>query len=322
MPSDLQVGVVFPQMEVGADLGAVRAWAQAVNELGYHHAMLYDHVVGADPKVHEGWNRDYNVKTTFHEPMVLFGYLAGVTSLGMLNGILVLPQRQTVLVAKQAAEIDILTGGQYRLGVAIGWNRVEYDALGQDFSTRGRRIEEQVELLRRLWQEESVTFDGEFDHVHGVGLAPLPLQRPIPIWFGGQSETAYRRAGRLGDGWIPEMVVDDSLFEAIEIVESAARDAGRDPSDIGMEGRVRWGTGGVEQIVGDIDAWRGAGASHVAVNTMMAPSGRWRQDEQIGLEGMDEHLEALSALAKEIGLQPRSAAVIREEEVHGSPTAA
>jgi alkanesulfonate monooxygenase SsuD/methylene tetrahydromethanopterin reductase-like flavin-dependent oxidoreductase (luciferase family) len=192
------------------------------------------------------------------------------------------------------------------LGVAIGWNHVEYDALGQDFSTRGRRIEEQVGLLRRLWQEESVTFHGEFDEVNGVGLAPRPLQRPIPIWFGGQSAVAYRRAGRLGDGWIPEMVVDDSLFEAKEIVESAARDAGRDPSAIGMEGRVRWGTGGVEEIVTDIDGWREAGATHVSINTMMAPSGRWRQDEQIGLKGMAEHLDALRAIAHEIGLEPRS----------------
>jgi probable F420-dependent oxidoreductase len=307
MGDELKIGVVFPQMETGADPGGIRAWARAVDEAGYHHVMLYDHVVGADPAVHEGWKGDYTVKTPFHEPMVLFGFLAGLTSMEMLSGILVAPQRQTVLVAKQAAEVDILTGGRFRMGVAIGWNHVEYEALGVDFTTRGRRVNEQVALLRRLWQEESVSFDGEFDTVRGIGLAPLPIQRPIPIWFGGQSPVAYRRAGRLGDGWIPEMGVDDSLAEAMAIVEQAARDAGRDPAVIGMQGRVRWGSGGVDQIIRDIERWREVGATHVAVNTMMAPSGRWRQDEQIGLPGMDDHIAALQAIADELRLEARSA---------------
>ena len=307
MPDALKIGVVFPQMETGADPDGIRAWARAVDEAGYHHVMLYDHVVGADPAVHQGWKGDYTVKTPFHEPMVLFGFLAGLTSMEMLSGILVAPQRQTVLVAKQAAEVDILTHGRFRMGVAIGWNHVEYDSLGMDFGTRGRRLDEQVALLRRLWQEGSVTFEGEFDAVQGVGLAPLPIQRPIPIWFGGQTPIAYRRAGRLGDGWIPEMGVDGSLFEAIGIVEQAARDAGRDPSTIGMQGRVRWGEGGVDQIVRDIGRWREAGATHVAINTMMAPSGRWRQDEQVGLPGIDDHIAALRAVAEDLRLEPRTA---------------
>jgi probable F420-dependent oxidoreductase len=307
MEDDLKIGAVFPQMETGADPDGIRAWARAVDEAGYHHVMLYDHVVGADTAVHEGWKGDYTVKTPFHEPMVLFGFLAGLTSMEMLSGILVVPQRQTVLVAKQAAEVDILTNGRLRMGVAIGWNHVEYESLGVDFTTRGRRINEQVALLRRLWQEESVSFEGEFDSVRGVGLAPLPIQRPIPIWFGGQSPVAYRRAGRLGDGWIPEMGVDDSLVEALAIIEQAALEAGRDPADIGMQGRVRWGEGGVDQILRDIELWREAGATHVAVNTMMAPSGRWRQDEQIGLPGLDDHIAALQAIADELGLSARPA---------------
>jgi probable F420-dependent oxidoreductase len=225
----------------------------------------------------------------------------------LLSGILVTPQRQTVLVAKQAAEVDILSGGRFRMGVAIGWNNVEYDSLGMDFATRGPRIEEQVALLRLLWQRESVTFEGEFDRVRGVGLAPRPVQRPIPIWFGGQSKIAYRRAGRLGDGWIPEMSVDDSLFEAMAVVEQAARDAGRDPRSIGMQGRVRWGEGGAPQIVADIELWRRAGATHVAINTMMAPSGRWRQDEQVGLPGMRDHIAALHETAAALELRPRLA---------------
>src|SRR4051812_21012138 len=140
----MHIGVVFPQTELGADVGAVRAYGQRVEELGFRHVLAYDHVVGADPAVHEGWDGPYDVRTTFHEPMVLFGYLAALTSLELVTGIIILPQRQTALVAKQAAEVDLLTSGRFRLGVGLGWNRVEYEALGQDFSTRGKRIDEQV----------------------------------------------------------------------------------------------------------------------------------------------------------------------------------
>src|SRR3984957_11348408 len=180
----MTTGVVFPQTEIGADAGAVRAYAQRVEELGFTHLLAYDHVVGADPAVHEGWDGPYDVTTTFHEPLVLFGYLAALTSLELVTGIIILPQRQTALVAKQAAEVDLLTGGRLRLGVGLGWNAVEYEALGQEFGNRGRRVEEQVALLRRLWTEPSVTFEGDFERVTGAGLAPLPVQRPIPVWFG------------------------------------------------------------------------------------------------------------------------------------------
>src|ERR1700729_471923 len=200
----MQIGVVFPQTELGGDVGAVRAYVRRVEELGYRHVLAYDHVVGADPAVHSGWSGPYDVTTTFHEPFVLFGYMAGVSSLELVTGIIILPQRQTALVAKQAAEVDLLSGGRFRLGIGLGWNAVEYEALGQDFSSRGRRAEEQVDLLRRLWTEPSVTYEGRFDRVTGAGLAPLPVQRPIPIWFGAQSERAYRRAGGLGDGWFPQ----------------------------------------------------------------------------------------------------------------------
>src|ERR1700729_2801818 len=196
----MRIGVVFPQTELGGDAGAVRAWAQRAGELGFTHVLAYDHVAGADPAVHTGWDGPYDVHTTFHEPMVLYGYLAAVTSMELVTGIVILPQRQTVLVAKQAAEVDLLTGGRLRLGVGIGWNRVEYEALGEDFSTRGKRCDEQVELMRKLWTEPSVTFSGSYHHVTGAGLAPLPVQRPIPVWFGASSPRALRRAGRLGGG--------------------------------------------------------------------------------------------------------------------------
>src|SRR5207249_483344 len=199
----VQIGVVFPQTELGADAGAVRAYAERVGQLGYAHILVYDHVVGADPAVHQGWQGPYDVHTTFHEPMVLFGYLAALTSLELVTGIIILPQRQTVLAAKQAAEVDLLTRGRFRFGVGLGWNAVEYEALGTNFSNRGRRLDEQVVLLRRLWTEQTVTFEGTYERITGAGLAPLPIQRPIPIWFGAASPPAYRRAGRLSDGWFP-----------------------------------------------------------------------------------------------------------------------
>lgn len=181
----MRIGVVFPQTELGGDVGAVRSYGQRVEELGYRHLLAYDHVVGADPKVHKGWNGPYDIHTTFHEPLVMFGYLAAVTtSLELVTGIVILPQRQTVLVAKQAAEVDLLSVGRLRLGVGVGWNPVEYEALGEDFHTRGARSEEQVELMRMLWTQEPVTYQGKFHRVTGAGLAPLPIQRPIPVWFG------------------------------------------------------------------------------------------------------------------------------------------
>jgi probable F420-dependent oxidoreductase len=282
----MRIGVVFPQTEIGADAGAVRAYATRVEELGYRHVLAYDHVVGADPAVHAGWQGPYDVTTTFHEPMVLFGYLAGITSLELVTGIIILPQRQTALVAKQAAEVDLLSGGRFRLGVGLGWNAVEYEALGQDFSSRGRRAEEQVDLLRRLWTEPSISFHGSYDRVTGAGLAPLPVQRPIPIWFGAQSDRAYRRAGRLADGWFPQVPPGPKLDEARSVVERAAVDAGRDPGRIGMEGRVSW-QGSPEKLAGHVAAWRDADATHVSVNTMGA-----------GLGGVDNHLSVLETAAE------------------------
>src|SRR5436309_14621586 len=166
----MRIGAVFPQTEIGGDVGAIRAYGERVEELGFTHVLAYDHVVGADPNVHRGWSGPYDVRTTFHEPFVLFGHLAAVTSLELVTGIIILPQRQTVLVAKQSAEVDLLTGGRFRLGVGLGWNRVEYEALGKDFSNRGRRMEEAVVLLRKLWTEGSLTHDGSYERVTGAGL--------------------------------------------------------------------------------------------------------------------------------------------------------
>jgi probable F420-dependent oxidoreductase len=192
----MRIGVVFPQTEIGPEAAAVRAYGERVQALGFTHILAYDHVVGADPAAHPGWRGPYDLKSTFHEPFVVFGYLAAVTSLELVTGIIILPQRQTVLVAKQAAEVDLLTRGKFRLGVGLGWNPVEYEALGKDFATRGRRLGEQIDLMRRLWTEPSVTHAGTHERVTGAGLAPLPVQRPIPVWIGAMSAPAYRRIGR------------------------------------------------------------------------------------------------------------------------------
>jgi probable F420-dependent oxidoreductase len=282
----MRIGVVFPQTELGGDAGAVRAYAQGTEELGFTHLLAYDHVAGADPAVHTGWDGPYDVHTTFHEPMVLYGYLAAVTSMELVTGIIILPQRQTVLAAKQAAEVDLLTGGKFRLGVGIGWNRVEYQALGQDFGTRGQRLEEQITLLRRLWTEPTVTFSGTFDQVTGAGLAPLPVQRPIPVWIGAQSPPAYRRAGRLADGWYPQVPPGPQLDQARQIVTEAAAEAGRDPASLGMEGRVRWQQDR-DKLAAEIRQWQDAGATHLSVNTMGA-----------GLKTVDDHLAALAAASE------------------------
>jgi probable F420-dependent oxidoreductase len=281
--------VTFPQTELGGDPGAVRAYAEGVEELGYRHILVYDHVVGADPKVHTGWNGPYDVHTTFHEPFVLYGYLAAVTrSLELVTGVIILPQRQTALVAKQAAEVDLLSGGRLRLGIGVGWNAVEYEALGEDFGSRGKRSAEQIALLRRLWTEQSVTFDGEFDKLTGAGIAPLPVQRPIPVWVGAASPPGYKRAGRLADGWFPMMGPGPALDEARTVVERAAVAAGRDPASIGMEGRVDW-RGDVDAVIERLKQWAEAGATHVSVNTMGA-----------GLKTVDDHLAALSRAAESL----------------------
>jgi probable F420-dependent oxidoreductase len=282
----VKIGVVFPQTEIGADRGAVRSYAEAISELGYHHILAYDHVVGADTRVHKAWSGPYDLRSTFHEPFVLFGYLAAVSPVELVTGIVILPQRQTALVAKQAAQVDLLSGGRFRLGVGIGWNAVEYEALDKDFANRGQRIAEQVELMRRLWTEDSVTFEGRFETVTGAGLAPLPIQRPIPIWFGATSPPALRRVGQIADGWFPLFTPGPRLDEALSIIEKAALETGREPETIGMEGFIDLGPGGLDHLEEQVASWRGVRATHVSFNTMKE-----------GLTSVDEHVALLAAAA-------------------------
>ncbi len=290
----MQIGAIFPQTELGGDVGAVRAYAQGIEALGFSHLLAYDHVVGADPAVHAGWAGPYEMATTFHEPLVMFGYVAAITDLELVTGIIILPQRQTALVAKQAAEVDLLTGGRFRFGVGVGWNAVEYEALGQRFDQRGRRMSEQISLLRRLWTESSVTHAGEFDTITGAGLAPLPVQRPIPIWMGGSSEAAYRRIGHLADGWFPMVRPGDDLDRALTTIAGAATAVGRDPGAIGMEGRIAWDMGDADRSLRQAERWRAIGASHLTIDTM-----------RLGHQRVDDHLAALAQAASALGLDRR-----------------
>ena len=282
----MQIGAVFPQTEMGGDLGAVRAYGAAVADLGYSHIAAYDHVLGGDTSVLGDLGGPYDIHNTFHEPLVLFSYFAAYTNLGFATSILIGPQRQTALLAKQVAELDLLCDGRFRLGLGIGWNRVEYEALGYDFATRGDRLEEQITLLRRLWSEESVTVDTAHHHITAAGLAPRP-NTMIPIWIGGHTPAALRRVGRLADGWFPMVRPGGGLESALETIAEAARAAGRNPADIAFEGRVDYAPGDLERIALHAQRWRDAGASHLSVNTMKA-----------GCTSVDDHIAGLAAIAE------------------------
>lgn len=278
----MRIGVTLPQTEITADPVVIRDYAQAAEDLGYTHLLAYDHVLGADTTHRSGWTGPYDLHSLFHEVFVLFGYLAAVTRrLELVTGILVLPQRQTALVAKQAAEIDLLAGGRFRLGVGVGWNEVEYAALNANFRNRGQRIEEQVALLRALWTQPSVTFHGRWHQVEGAGINPLPVQRPIPIWFGG-SEVTLRRIAAIGDGWLPRAMPVDGALPMIERLRRYSLETGRDPETIGIEPRIGIGRKTPDDWRQEVRAWQAIGARYAAINTLNA-----------GLASPQEHIDAL-----------------------------
>ena len=279
----MQLGVIFPQTEIGADPKAVRDFAQAAEELGYAHVIVFDHVLGADTTHYRNWQGPYAQGDMFHEPFVLYGYLAAVTqTLELVTAVIILGQRQTALVAKQAAAVDVLSGGRLRLGVGIGWNAVEYEALNENFHDRGKRSEEQIAVLRALWTQEVVDYHGRWHDITHAGINPLPVQRPIPLWLGGRVEAVVERVGRLADGWFPQFPPDDTGRATIERMHGYARAAGRDPSAIGIEGRISLAESGPDAWGRLAEAWRGLGATHLSVNTMRA-----------GLATPDAHIDAI-----------------------------
>lgn len=287
----MRIGVVFPQTEISADPGAVRDYAQAAEALGYTHISVYDHVLGANTASRPGQRFPYDHESNFHEPMVLFGYLAAVTSrVELVSSIIILPQRQTALVAKQAAAIDVLSRGRLRLGVGLGWNEVEYQSLGADFHTRGRRVEEQIAVMRRLWSEPLVTVQTADHQVIDAGISPLPVQRPIPVWMGGTVDAALRRLAGIADGWFP-MVPAEQAADVVGQMRDYVRAAGRDPNTFGFEARFDPAAGDLDAVVRHADAWRAAGATHLSLNTMRR-----------GIEGPSAHIRWLRQAAEALGI--------------------
>lgn len=285
----MKLGVVYPQIELGGSTSALRRFARAAEELGFHHLVMYDHVIGAshedrDPPI---WRAGYDEHDPFHDPLVAFAYLSGVTeTIEFVTGILILPQRQTVLVARQTADVDLMSGGRLRLGVGAGYNPLEYHALGADFGTRGRRLSEQVPYLRRLWSEELISYEGRFDQIDRANIVPRP-QRPIPIWFGGFAEVAFRRAVALGDGFIFGYGLGEAAAQGWVRVQQLLAEAGRSADDFGaqfimMPPEHPYSD---QELDEGIARLREAGATHASLFTM----GR-------GFSSVEEHIEYAAGL--------------------------
>lgn len=265
----MKVGVVFPQTEIGHDEAAVREFGQAAETMGFASLMAYDHVLGAGTRTRPGWNGAYDIDSSFHEVFTLFSYVAALTSsIELVTGVLVLPQRQTALVAKQAAAIDILSRGRLRLGVGIGWNAVEYEALNEDFHNRARRIEEQIEVLRALWTQREVTFEGRWHHIDHAGLWPMPVQQPIPIWIGGTADAAIKRAARLADGFLPNGQLNPRHKDQIALLRQELVANGRDPDHFPIEARITLAGNDPGIWRAQVQGWQELGATSLALNVM------------------------------------------------------
>ena len=263
----MQLNAMFPTRDIGNDAAKIRDWAQAAEDLGFAYIEVPDHVFGATAR--DGWTPLYNEQDPFHETFVTLGFLAAVTTrIRLSSGVLIAPQRQTGLIAKQAAEADLLSGGRLRLGIGVGWNHVEYDALGEDWKTRGARQAEQVEVLRRLWSEDLVTFEGRFHALREVNIVPPPVQRPIPIWFGGVSDAVVRRAARLGDGWMPIIAPDEKAEQKLALLRAEMHKHGRERDKFGIEGWLRMQEADPQRWAAAADGWRKLGADMVMLYPM------------------------------------------------------
>ncbi len=292
----MRTGVIFPTISIGNDPGGIRDYIQTAEALGFKHILVFDHVLGAGLNTRPNWRGPYNHTNGFHEPMVLFGFIAALTKkIEMATGVLILPQRQTALVAKQAAEVDILSRGRLRLGVGIGWNDVEYEGLGENFRTRGRKVEEQAKLLRELWARDLVTFKGEFDTVIDAGINPRPTRKNIPLWFGGNEDVALRRIARIADGWFPLFGMGDKGAERIERMKGYVRDTARGITGFGpyfgMDPMLQGGDRSPDEWAREAEWWKSHGATHISLNTMTS-----------GRHGAKAHIECIRQFADVMAL--------------------
>ena len=289
----MKIGVIFPQTEFPPDPTAVRDFAQTVEGLGFNHLHAYDHILGANPDRPGGWKGPYTFLDPFFEPFALFSYLAGLTHrLEFATGILILPQRQTALVAKQAATVDVLSNGRLRLGVGNGWNEIEYIALGQNFHNRGKRMEEQINLLRLLWTQPLVKFEGRWHNIPDAGIKPLPVQRPIPIWFGGTDDRVLRRMARMGDGWMLNIRTTEQARPLLEKLWQYLDEAGRNKSTFGLEPRLNMNLIPQADWESFISNWEDLGATHLMVSSL-----------GMGFDTPSKHLDALEKFAAATGIR-------------------
>ena len=280
----IQIGAFFPTNDLPADHVVIRDWAQAAEAIGFDFVVVSDRVLGADWSALPDMDGPYDVDDSFHEIFVTMAYIAAVTErVGLASGVLILPQRQTALVAKQAAQLDIVSGGRLRLGIGVGFSPIEYEGLGQDWRVRGRRQAEQIELMNLLWTNRKVTFEGEFDRVRHAGIKPLPIQQPIPIWFGGEAEPVLRRAAKYGQGWLPRFRPDEQLERPLERLHTYLQAEEREPSTFGLEGWVISNIGGPDQWQTEAERWVTVGATHVTFYT----SG-------LGIGAVEQQIEAMN----------------------------
>lgn len=285
----MRIGAVFPQTEAGTDIGAVTDYIQNVESLGFDHVLAFDHVLGANASSRPGWSGAYQHTDSFYEPMTFYSYVAAITSrLELATGVIILPQRQTALFAKQSATLDLISGGRLRLGIGTGWNQVEYEALGENFHNRGKRSEEQIDLLRKLWSQELVTFEGKFHTVTDAGLNPLPPGRSIPIWFGGMADPVLERVAKIGDGWLPLGSPNDKLKISFDKLKKYLDQNSKSMSDIGVEAMISLKNSGSDtDIRKDLSSWAEMGTTHISINTM-----------NCGLKFPGEHIKAISNFIK------------------------
>lgn len=263
----MEFGAVLPHNEIGNDPDAIRAYAQGVEALGATHLLIYDHVLGADPNRPGGFKGPYDKDVAFHEPLTTFAFIAAVTKkLDMMTAVLILPQRQTVLVAKQAAELAVLSSNRFRLGVGTGWNRVEYTGLNEEFSNRGARQSEQVELLRRLWSEDSIDYTGKYHRIDAASIKPRP-QQPVPVWFGGSAPALLDRCARLGDGWIPLMGPGEAAAASLATLRKRRESLGLPWAGFGIQAQAQYAGGTPDRWQGHAEKWRHLGATHLAIAT-------------------------------------------------------
>jgi probable F420-dependent oxidoreductase len=285
----MRIGAVFPQTEAGTDIGAVTDYIQNVESLGFDHVLAFDHVLGANASSRPGWSGAYQHTDSFYEPMTFYSYVAAITSrLELATGVIILPQRQTALFAKQSATLDLISGGRLRLGIGTGWNQVEYEALGENFHNRGKRSEEQIDLLRKLWSQELVTFEGKFHTVTDAGLNPLPPGRSIPIWFGGMADPVLERVAKIGDGWLPLGSPNDKLKISFDTLKKYLDQNSKSMSDIGVEAMISLKNSDSDtDIRKDLSSWAEMGTTHISINTM-----------NCGLKFPGEHIKAISNFIK------------------------